>query len=329
MPQPAEQERLFGVEGSLASQILPQKEFPLIHFGTSTWAYPGWAGIVYSKVHRTSTDYLREYVRDDRFQTVGADFTFYTPPDPKTLCQWKEFLPGEFPIVFKVWDEITVDYFQEVDRERSPARIAGSPNPHFLDAHFFEDTFLAPFITSGFLPHVGCLLFEFRSSTARKPDRFIKSLESFLQKLPQGIPYAIEIREPNLLIPAYFSLLDSRKIAHVLNHWDRMPGIAEQIQKGGMTGDHLVARILTPRGMPYAQARKKFAPYNRIEAKDILPEMRRDVVELCLEAIKKTLPAYVLVNNRSEGCAPLTVKALEKSLRERLQSNEPGTPGQT
>lgn len=42
--------------------------------------------------------------------------------------------------------------------------------------------------------------------------------------------------------------------------------------------------------------------------------MRRETVELVGKAVAENLRAYVLVNNRSEGNAPLTVQALTESL---------------
>ena len=44
--------------------------------------------------------------------------------------------------------------------------------------------------------------------------------------------------------------------------------------------------------------------------------MRRDTVELVRKAVAESRSAYVLVNNRSEGNAPLTVQALTEQLRE-------------
>jgi hypothetical protein len=45
-----------------------------------------------------------------------------------------------------------------------------------------------------------------------------------------------------------------------------------------------------------------------------LLEMSRDTVELVRKAVVENRRAYVLVNNRSEGNAPLTVQALRESL---------------
>ena len=43
--------------------------------------------------------------------------------------------------------------------------------------------------------------------------------------------------------------------------------------------------------------------------------MRRDMVSLVEQAVAENRRAYVLVNNRSEGNAPLTVEALVDQLR--------------
>ena len=292
----------------------PGSGFRGIRFGTSTWAYPGWEGIVYSKKHKNSTEYLREYVKDPRFQTVGADFTFYSPPSTGMLRSWLEFFPVDFPMVFKVWDELTVDRFEKVDQVQNPKRIQGSINPNYLNVSLFEDAFLSPFVEAGFKAHIGAFLFEFRSSTARNPHHFLALLESFLQGLPSGYPYAVEIREPRLLGERYTSLLRATNTAHVLNHWDRMPSIAKQMEHDVFTGDRVISRILTPLRMPYAVAKQKFAPYSRLDPVNILPEMRQDVLHLCEESIQRRLPGYILVNNRSEGCAPMTIQALEEAL---------------
>jgi uncharacterized protein YecE (DUF72 family) len=307
--------------------VAPGKPLHGIHFGTSTWSYPGWVGLVYSKKHPDATGYLREYAGNPLFSTVGADFTFYQPPDPQILRTWNEFLPPGFAMVFKVWDEITVDRFGKPDQLHSPRRVAGSLNPHYLNTALFEDAFLARFEEAKFRDRIGALLFEFRSSTAWRPLEFLNKLEKFLGKLPAGYPYAVEIREPKLLhLPSsqeqktYFAILRSAKVNHVFNHWDRMPSLAEQMTAESFTSERVVSRILTPLKMPYEVAKKKFAPYAQLLPENILPQMRQDVLTLCLEAIRHQLPVYILVNNRSEGCAPQTIRALREMLQSALSA---------
>ena len=292
----------------------PKDPLGHLYLGTSTWAYPGWRGIVYSKKHRSTTDYLREYLEYPSFRTAGADFTFYRPPDVRTLKRWKAFLPDHFKLVFKVWDEITIDRFQKVDQQHSPIRKENQPNPHYLNSEIFEDLFLEPFREARFENHVAAFLFQFRSSTCRQGGQFLENLEKFLDRIPKGLPYAVEVREPKILNGDYVELLRSQDVSHVYNHWDRMPPLSEQREKVPLTGRAMVCRILTPLRMPYAVAKKKFLPYDTLRPENILPDMRKDTVALALEAIRNRLPGYILVNNRSEGCAPLTIKALEEML---------------
>lgn len=60
--------------------------------------------------------------------------------------------------------------------------------------------------------------------------------------------------------------------------------------------------------MTYEAAKKRAEPYNKIVAE--LPDMRRDTVMLIQQAISQAKASYVLVNNWSEGNAPLTVQGL-------------------
>lgn len=65
--------------------------------------------------------------------------------------------------------------------------------------------------------------------------------------------------------------------------------------------------------MTYEAAKKRAEPYTKIVEE--LSEMRRDTVELVKKAMEEKQKAYVLVNNRSEGNASLTIQALRSVLR--------------
>ena len=43
--------------------------------------------------------------------------------------------------------------------------------------------------------------------------------------------------------------------------------------------------------------------------------MRRDVVRLARRAMERNVPAFVLVNNRAEGNAPLTINAIGRMVK--------------
>src|SRR5687768_10409941 len=74
------------------------------------------------------------------------------------------------------------------------------------------------------------------------------------------------------------------------------------------TAPFTVMRLLTPLKMSYEVATKRAEPYTKIVGE--LPDMRKEAVVLIKDAIGHNRRAYVLVNNRLEGNAPLTVQAL-------------------
>ncbi len=101
---------------------------------------------------------------------------------------------------------------------------------------------------------------------------------------------------------------------NLYNHWSSMPTLADQHSRmGSFTAPFTVLRLLTPLKLTYEAAKKRAEPYNKIVEE--LPEMKRETVELVKKAVAKNRRAYVLVNNRSEGNAPITIQAISNQLR--------------
>ena len=146
-------------------------------------------------------------------------------------------------------------------------------------------------------------------------EEFCSRLDGFFGQLPKDFRYATEIRNAGLLGPDYCEVLETHSVGHVYNHWSYMPPLAEQHKlMGRFTATFTVLRLLTPLKMPYDAAKKRAEPYTKIVGE--LPEMRRETVELVRQALAENRRAYVLVNNRSEGNAPLTIQALNDRLRD-------------
>ena len=289
---------------------------PLIRFGTSSWTYPGWKGLVYQRDYPATgavAKQLAEYARWPLFRTVGIDSFFYRPPSIATLTSYAEALPPGFRCVSKVWDRITAHAFN------SPRDIAhrGERNPDWLDPELFIAEVLDP-MRQHFSDHLGPLVFEFQAITKRdalSTEQFIQALDRFLDALPGGVPYAVEVRNPEFLSPAYFAVLREHGVAHVFNAWTRMPPIGEQLLlHESITADFVVARALLRPGRTYAQAVDAFAPYDHIQEEN--PALRADLVALARTAINLRIPAYVIANNRAEGCSPLTIAAVARLLTE-------------
>ena len=145
-------------------------------------------------------------------------------------------------------------------------------------------------------------------------DEFCSRLDQFFLRLPRDFRYAGEVRNPTLLGFSYLQVLSQHGVAHVYNHWSAMPPLAEQhTRMRGFTAVFTVLRLLTPLKMSYEAAKKRAEPYTKIVEE--LPQMRRETVHIARQAVSEGRRAYVLVNNRAEGNAPLTVQALAEMLR--------------
>lgn len=292
---------------------------PQVRFGTSSWNYPGWKGLVYSRDYPAtgaSAAMLSEYARFPLFTTVGIDSSFYGPLTEKSLRAYAEVLPPGFPCVSKVWDRLTVHTFAEA-REKTKA---GQRNPDFLNVELFLTDVWGP-LSEHFAEHRGPLVFEFQA-IARKdkvtPQRFADQLDRFFDQLPPEGRYAVEVRNAEFLTPAYFAVLREHDVAHVFSSWTRMPSIGMQLDlPGSLTAGFLVARALLRPGRYYADAVDAFAPYDRI--RDPNPELRSDLVRLVDAAEELRIPAYILVNNRAEGSAPLTIAAVAELLEKKRE----------
>ncbi|MEW5741539.1 MAG: DUF72 domain-containing protein [Myxococcota bacterium] len=295
-----------------ADAALAAKRPPGLSLGTSSWTFRGWAGIVYrgAPSQEELVDRgLEEYSRHPLFNTVSIDRAFYAPLTTEDYARYAKQLPDGFRCVVKVWNAVT----SPVD-PRSRA-----PNPQHLDPAFFKDAVLLP-IEAAFGAHIGPLLFQFpplRPHELPRPNDFAGKLERFFSQLPRGYEYAVELRNSELLTPAYLAALRRHGVAHVLNHWERMPPIREQLaMEGILTGPHVMTRLLLPQGVGYEEAREAFAPFDRIQAPD--EAMRADVVGLWKACRAAGRRLTVIVNNKAEGSSPLTIRAL----LERLSSSQ-------
>lgn len=291
----------FGADGELAAQ-LPSH----VRFGTSSWTFPGWSGIVYPRgttLPTLMTRGLELYARFPLFRTVGIDRSYYRPLTTAELAAYAAELPPDFPCVMKAWSEIT-------SRVHPRSRAI---NPLFLDATAFVDAVTGP-LDAAFAGHAGPIVLEIapmHDDELPRRGEFPDLLSRFLSALPSHHRYAVELRNRQLFTPAYLAALRSAGAAHVLNFWERMPDIGEQLRVPGIfTTNFVVLRLLIPPGERYADKKAEYAPFDRLVAPQ--PALYDDVAAAIQAAAELATETFVIVNNKVEGSSPLTVRGLAR-----------------
>jgi uncharacterized protein YecE (DUF72 family) len=289
-----------------------------VFIGTSSWKYPGWRGQLYDESRyltrgkfseaRFERDCLAEYA--EVFKTVCVDAAYYTFPRPDYLPKLAAQVPADFQFGLKVTDTVTLKRFPNLPRFGPKA---GLSNPDFLNADLFASAFLKP--CEAIRPQVGVLMFEFSKfypADYEHGREFVADLGRFLEELPRGWPYAIELRNKHWLAPDYFQCLARHGVTHVFNNWSDMPPVNEQMTlPASRPNPRLVAaRFLLKPGRKYEQAVNAFAPYTQVQEPDL--EARAAGAELIAEGQaagpgRKTL---IYVNNRLEGNALGTLEAM-------------------
>jgi len=286
-----------------------------IYIGGSSWKYEGWIGQVYTRANYLSrgrfsrqvfeATCLKEYART--FPTVCGDFAFYQFPSPEFWAKLFGLAPEGFRFAFKVPEQITCKMFPSHARYGPQA---GKDNESFLDAELLKEMFLRPLWP--YHSRTALLIFEFGAFSRRaiaEPGEFLERLDPFLAALPPQFRYAVEVRNPEFLQPDYFGCLRARGVAHVYNAWSRMPELRQQMAlPQSATADFLVCRALLRQGRPYEEAVAMFSPYSEI--RDPNPGARDSLRLLIRRAREERHMAFLFVNNRLEGNAPLTIMAV-------------------
>jgi uncharacterized protein YecE (DUF72 family) len=296
-----------------------------VHLGTSSWSFPGWSGLLW-KGRPTEDDLaragLRAYAQQPLLRTVCVDRSYYGPLRAEDVASYATQLDEaaaltpdlpRFRLVSKVWDEITTAVFPT--HPRYGAR-AGQANPAFLDASRFLGEVLEPY--RGFGRHFGPFVFELTPMPrGAMDDRALADrVDAFLSALPDTWPdgtthaWAFELRNQELMTDRWHSVLRAHRAAHVFTYWTAMPSLRAQLASHGkIASPFVVARLMLPPFMRYAEKKAEYAPFDRLVAPQ--SDMRDDVLNILRAAQEADCTdAFIIANNKAEGSAPLTAREL-------------------
>ena len=283
---------------------------PPTRFGTCSWKYDSWRGIVYSDAPKL--DYLAEYAR--RFDCVEVDQWFWSLFGPDQLrlpsrelaTEYAAAVPKSFRFAVKMPNALTLTHYHPKTKTEPLV-----PNPHFLSADLLNRTLdaLAPMREK-----LGPVMLQFgylNRLMVESQGVFLERLASFAEALPRDLDWFVEPRNPQWLNGAYFGLLRQLDLGHVFQQGYYMPPVSRVYgQHAEKLSDRAVIRLHGPdREAMDERAGKDWSRI--VEPRDgeinalavVLGDLRR-----------RGKKAWIFANNHYEGCAPLTIQRIKERL---------------
>jgi uncharacterized protein YecE (DUF72 family) len=257
---------------------------------------------------------LTAYAQHPLLTTVEIDRTYYEPLSPAVLQGFAAQVPAPFRFVVKAPETCVLRHFPLHARY---GKKRGEANPLYLDAvHAIESVARAH---EGLGEKLGVVLFQFPPQEVGGAATFCERLRAFLQRLPPGIVYAVELRNRELLGAGYADALGASSAVHCHNVWGEMPSVLAQARRmPAATRRPLIVRWLMRRGDDYRTAGARYMPFSHLVDED--PTNRDEVARLVAKAVAHDVPAFALLDNKAEGSAPATAVELARAivrLRER------------
>jgi uncharacterized protein YecE (DUF72 family) len=315
-----------------------------LHMGTSSWSFPGWKGLVWDRTvskDALATSGLAAYASHPLFRTVGLDRTFYAPMSEQAMSELAAMTPPEFSFLVKAHQVITRPGVDEHGQTFGKNAGHDRPNPDFLSPSYAIDRVIGPTIL-GLASRCGPIVFQFPPmdlspggqlattlgvapgrgvNTSTVVTAMLDKLEAFTDALPRRsvgpkaiVPlFAVEVRNRELLTPRYVAMLRSRGIVTALAGHPSQPPLAEQVRLLKPTEGHaVVVRWLLHPTEKYETAKSRFEPFDQLVDQD--PLARMSIAELCIAAMAKGLPTWIVANNKAEGSAPRSIERLAQQI---------------
>ena len=294
-----------------------------LRMGASTWSYPGWDGLVWDGAYDASVlakKGLQAYSQHPLLRTICIDRSFWRPLTVSQYVTYAGQTPADFRFVVKCPSVITDALVRAEDGRGREA------NPAFLDPALAATAFVQPTL-EGLGDQLGVLVFQLSPLSwdwlTRPAELFARlqalltSVQSQLISHPQVI-VAVEVRDPELLVPAFADVLRATGATFCLGLHGKMPPIEEQLPLlRSLWPGPLVCRWNLNRrfgAYGYEDAQKAHAPFSEIRSPD--PHTRTLLARTIAGITGRGQRAYVTVSNDAEGCAPRSIALLAEAVLE-------------
>ncbi|MFY3383625.1 DUF72 domain-containing protein [Paracidovorax sp. MALMAid1276] len=304
-----------------AMHALARRLPPTLRLGSSSWAYPGWQGLVWEGEHsdtQLSKNGLTAYAQHPLMRTVSIDRSFYRPLTASQFERYAAQVPDDFRFVVKAPSVVT-DALVRSDDGRGR-----EPNPAFLSPDLARSECVEPAL-QGLSHKLGALVFQLSPLPLAQLDRMpllLDRLRTLLRALPALAPtapdgvIAVEVRDPEWLTPDLAAVLRECGATYCLGLHAKMPPLQAQLPMlRALWPGPLVCRWnLNPVHGPYgyADAERLYKPYDRLHHPDL--ETRAALASVLSAVTGHGQNAFVAVSNHAEGSAPMTVRGVAEEV---------------
>ncbi len=290
---------------------------PGLRLGTSSWHFPGWAGLVWQGDYDgavLSRHGLAAYAQHPLLRTVSLDRNFYRALTASQFAAYAAQVPEDFRFVVKA-PSVVSDALVRAEDGRGQR-----PNPAFLNPQLAVQDFVQPAL-DGLGHRVGALVFQLSplpaALLARMPevlarlDAMLGALPALRPTAPDGV-IAVEVRNPEFLTPEFARVLNAHGATYCLGLHPRLPAIEDQLPLlRALWPGPLVCRWNLNRlhgAYGYEEAKGLYEPFDRLVDPD--PHTRQVLARVIAGTTQAGQAAYVTINNKAEGSAPRSVQAL-------------------
>ena len=307
-------------DAELAAALRPE-----VRLGTSSWNSPGWRGLVWDGEYSESQlakSGLQAYAQHPFFRTVSLDRAFYRPLTVAQYAAYAAQVSDDFRFVVKAPALVTDATV------RGKQGQAVQANPSFLNADLAVQTFAQPAL-EGLQNKLGALVFQISPLPAglhahipellQRMAFMLQALPSLAALAPDAV-IAVEVRDSIWLdqkhAPVFAQLLREAGATYCLGLHAKMPPIEGQLPMlRALWPGPLVCRWNLNRlhgAYGYENAAELYQPYNKLVDMDV--QTRATLAKVINATTQAGHRAYVTVNNKAEGCAPLSVAALAQEI---------------
>ncbi len=265
---------------------------PRLHLGTSSFSAESWVGSFYPYGTKPA-NFLALYAR--RFDTVEIDATFYRIPTPAQARSWAAKTPPGFRIAAKVPQAITHEKILVACEEEMKEFVGAMDEMG---------------------DRLGPLLFQFpyfRRDVFASAGAFLARLGPFLDTLPSGRAFAVEVRNREWVGEPLLSLLRERGIALALIDYPGMPSIDALMREHDVvTAGFSYVRWLGDRSAIEARTDR----WDKL-IEDRGEDMGRWVTVLA-GLLERPIEVLGYFNNHYAGYAPGSIELLRETWRRRM-----------